>query len=376
MRLRSQRLDDGRRAPDTVATIVRAVGGVQAQDERAAALGIRVRGRMVSADDIHRARVDDRSIVRAWCMRGTLHLIPSDLLPALLAIFGPVYVARGRRRLAQLGLDDDAARRGTDVIGETLARRGRLTRHEIAEALRHGGVAGDPHDRATVHLIRRACLLGIACDASSTGEEPSYALRDDWLAPTPIPDRTSELGRLADWYVAAYQPTSRDDFAAWSGLPVADVTAAWGQTTDLVAVGDAGQRLWRRADEPEVRPPIPTSSGQVRLLPAFDGYLLGYRGRDHALPAEHAAQVHPGGGIIRPTVLVDGRVVGTWRIDRTRARLVIQSFAGLGDAPVAAVETEVADVGRFTGRNLTLTMVGRRALDDSRFGVTDEPLRT
>ncbi|HSK95418.1 MAG TPA: crosslink repair DNA glycosylase YcaQ family protein, partial [Euzebyales bacterium] len=84
MRLRSQRLDDtARRTADPVVSIVRAVGGVQAQDERAAALGIRVRGREVSADDIDRARVGDRSIVRAWCMRGTLHLIPSDLLPAL-----------------------------------------------------------------------------------------------------------------------------------------------------------------------------------------------------------------------------------------------------------------------------------------------------
>jgi len=332
---------------------VRAVGGIQAQDERAASLGIRVRGRQVRADDIDRARVGSRAIVRAWCMRGTLHLAPSNLLPALLAVFGPVYVARGRRRLAQLGLDDDAARRGTQIIGEALTTGRRLTRRDVAEALRRDGVAGEPHDRATVHLIRRACLLGIAVEAGAGGDEPVYTARDDWLPVAPLPDRTPALGEIAAWYVTAFQPVARDDFAAWSGLPVADVTAAWEQLTDLV--GDADKRLWRRPGECD----IPSPERQVRLLPAFDSYLLGYRGRDHAVPAGHAAAVHPGGGIIRPTVLVGGRVVGTWRIDRTR--LAIASFAGLGGVDVAAVEAEAADVGLFLGRDLTLSMVGHAA---------------
>lgn len=359
LRLRSQRLDDDARDETaTVAAVVRAVGGVQAQDERAAALGVRVRGHGLSADDIDHARDTDRSIVRAWCMRGTLHLVPADLLSGLIAVFGPVHVARGRRRLAQLGLDDDASRRGTEIIRDVLAQGGPLPRHEIAAALRSHGVAGDPHGRATVHLIRRACLVGIACDAGSRDAEPSYALRDDWLPAAPIPDRAAALGQLARWYVTAYQPTSREDFAAWSGLPAADTRAAWEQAGDLVAIEDGAQRLWRRAnDRTLARVP---DSPVVRLLPAFDSYLLGYHRRDHAVARDHATRVHPGGGIIRPTVLVDGRVVGIWRTDRShaRARLVVEAFAGLGNARVPALETEVDDVGRFLGQDLALTMVG------------------
>jgi hypothetical protein len=342
-----------------VAAIVRAVGGVQAQDLRAAALGVRVRGRGISADDVDRARGTDRTIVRAWCMRGTLHLVPTDVLPSLLAVFGPVYVARGRRRLAQLGLDDDACLRGIQIIRDLLAERGPLTRNDVAAALRARGVAGDPHDRATVHLVRRACLEGIVCDTGSSGTDPSYALRDKWLPAAPLPARTAALGQIARWYVAAFQPTSPEDFAAWSGLPVADVRVAWEQVGTLVTIGAGAQPLWLRAEDCDV-PDGKPGSPVVRLLPAFDNYLLGYRDRGHAVPGDHATRVHPGGGIIRPTVLVDGRVAGIWRIDRSssRARLAVESFADLGSARVRALETEVHDVGRFIGQDLALTMVG------------------
>jgi hypothetical protein len=292
-------------------------------------------------------------------MRGTLHIVPTDLLPGLLAVFGPVYVARGRRRLRQLGLDDAACLRGIQIIRDLLAERGPLTRNDIAAALRTRGVTGDPHDRATVHLVRRACLEGIVCDAGSSSTDSSYALRDTWLPAAPLPDRTTALGQIARWYVAAFQPTSPEDFAAWSRLPVADVRVAWEQVGTLVAIGAGAQPLWVRAEDRQVTDASPGSPA-VRLLPAFDNYLLGYRDRGHAVPGDHATRVHPGGGIIRPTVLVDGRVAGIWRIDRSssRARLAVESFADLGSARVRALETEVHDVGRFIGQDLALTVIG------------------
>jgi hypothetical protein len=358
MRTRAQRLDNAARsAPASVVDIVRAVAGVQAQDERAAALGVRVRGRDLTAGDIDHARADAKTITRTWCMRGTLHVVPADMLPALLAVFGPVYVARGRRRLAQFGLDDDASERGVEIIADTLAERGPLTRPEIVAELRRRRVASDPGGRAAWHLLRRTCLLGVVCEAGLREGQPAYARREDWMPDrATAPDRTTALGEVARWYIAAHQPASADDFAAWSGLPVADVRRGWEQVTDLVAFDETG-RMCLRADTADVDPASPDTP-VVRLLPAFDGYLLGHRRRDHAVAPEHAAQVHPGGGVIHPTLLVDGRVAGTWNT-RSPARLAVTTFAGLGSAPIAALDAEVKDVARFLGHDLTLTVVGR-----------------
>jgi hypothetical protein len=79
----------------------------------------------------------------------------------------------------------------------------------------------------------------------------------------------------------------------------------------------------------------------VRLLPAFDTYLLGYRSREFAVPPEHARRVWPGGGIVRPTVIVNGRGVATWK--RNGTKIELEPF---GEGHIAAAE-EVADVQRF-----------------------------
>ena len=82
----------------------------------------------------------------------------------------------------------------------------------------------------------------------------------------------------------------------------------------------------------------------VRLLPALDTYLLGYRTREFALAPEHARAVHPGGGWISPTVTVDGRVVGTWRL-QPNGTVAIAPF----DELPPDVDAEAADVRRFLG---------------------------
>ncbi|WP_405009150.1 DNA glycosylase AlkZ-like family protein [Kitasatospora sp. NBC_01539] len=77
LRARAPALADGVREASAEA-VVRRVFAIQAQDAMAADLGIRVRGRNITAAGIRAAYEDDRSIVRGWFMRGTLHAIPSS----------------------------------------------------------------------------------------------------------------------------------------------------------------------------------------------------------------------------------------------------------------------------------------------------------
>jgi hypothetical protein len=357
--MRTQRLDDLSRTDGAdAAAIVRAAGGIQAQDMRAAVLGVAIRGEGTQAGTaaIASARERDRTIVRSWCMRGTLHLVPADLLPGLLAVFGPISIARGRRRLAALGLDDDASARGVAIIGDVLAGRAPHTRHEIAAAVGRRIPSLNLRGQAPIHLVRRACLAGVACEVGSRDGQPVYGLRRDWFPdPAPAPQRSDALGDLGRWYIDGFGPASRDDLATWSGLPAADVRQAWDQIDDLV---ELHPDLWIRGPDPAA--PAPPDPATVRLVPAFDSYLLGYRRRDHAVAPEHRMRVHPGGGVIRPTVLVDGFVAGTWTIQRsaTKARLVIATFSGVPGVPMSALDAEVARVSAALEVDLTLAMVG------------------
>jgi hypothetical protein len=87
----------------------------------------------------------------------------------------------------------------------------------------------------------------------------------------------------------------------------------------------------------------------VKLLPAFDTYLLGYASREAVLPPAYARRIHPGGGIIRPSVLLNGRVVGSWTLSRPKRSILVTEFEPLGSDARLSLEAELADVQRFLG---------------------------
>jgi hypothetical protein len=260
-------------------------------------------------------------------MRGTLHLVAAADVPLVLAVFGPLHLARGQRRLTQLGLPPDVAERSTAVTAAILAEAGPLTRHELAARLRERGVPVQAKGQAPIHVVARAAHSGVLREVGVRGREELYGPLD----PGPLPDRDTALAELARRYAAAHAPATKDDFAAWSGLPAADVRRAWVEPEP--PAGDA----------PE---------GPVRLLPAFDEWLLGWASRDLAVAPAHARRVAPGGGIIRPVAIADGRAFATWRLDRRAGRVELDAFGRVSRAVRAGVEAEVDALGAFLGLDL------------------------
>ena len=93
------------------------------------------------------------------------------------------------------------------------------------------------------------------------------------------------------------------------------------------------------------------------MLGAFDNYNLGYVDRGFALRAEHEKQIVPGGGIMRPAIVVDGALRRHLGLEAQR-----QAAGGRRSSPSpplapaieAAIAAEVADVGRFEGVTATI----------------------
>lgn len=352
LRLRAQRLVSRETG---VAETVRALCGVQAQDAAAAALAVRVRCPGAVAADVSRALEQERSIVRTWCMRGTLHLLAAQDTGWLLPLLGPLFIRSNRGRRLELGLDDDTAERGVRLLRDALAAHGSLTRAEIVEQLARRGLtlAG----QARPHLLGLAAAQGVICYGPARGREPTYVLLEQWIKPghaLPAPKASAEL---AGRYLAAYAPAAPQDFAGWSGLSLAAARSAWQQTADQlleVRIGESpawmlrAQAAW--LDDPAPAGPV------VRLLPAFDTLWLGYRSRAVMLAPEHARRIVPGGGVLHPALLVDGKAAGTWRIRRRRAGidLLVDPFGNLADDVREGLALEAADVGRFLGAEATL----------------------
>ena len=326
------------------ADVVRTLAGVQAQDPFAAPLALRARTRGLSSHDVSHALARERSIVRTWAMRGTLHLLCAEDLHWIVRLTAEGSFAGARRRLAQLGVPVETQDRAVRAIQRVLAAEGPLTRAEIAERLRRRRIRTD--GRAAVHVIRLAALDGIACYGPERGGQPSFVAVRDWIGPwNEDRDRDSALKELALRYVASHGPAGPDDFASWSGLRAGDVRRAWALIGPrIVEVPARGGSLWTLRSRARV-----VGTPASRLVPAFDPYLLGWRSRELSVPKRHERRVYPGGGLLRPTALADGLAVGTWTVTRREdpVRVALKPFARLTASVRAALDRDAEDVAGF-----------------------------
>jgi len=335
------------------AAILRQVVGLQAQVLSAAALGMRVRSTGLRFSDVKRALVDDRSIVRTWLMRGTLHLVATDDIRWSVQLLGPVFARAGASRQAQLGLDDGLKTRGVAALRTILADAGPLTRRELFDRLRARGILLDPKTQATIHLIGLAAMQGVLCVGPERDDgESTYVLLDDWVPSARTPTREAALAELARRYFAAYGPATVEDLGAWSGIAMADARSAVARAKPSLAdVTIQGQPGF--VHKARLRQVTASAPPDVRLLPAFDTYLLGYRRRDLAVAPALQRRLQRGGGWLHPAVVVDGRAVAAWSL-RTSARRGLVQVERISRAIRIAVEAEVADIGRFLDLPVTL----------------------
>lgn len=131
------------------------------------------------------------------------------------------------------------------------------------------------------------------------------------LAPREPAPAMAELVRL---HLASYGPATRRDIAWWTGSTLTPVDRALSTMADELRhhpVVD-GEDLIDLADLPTRRAVDPG----LRLLPEFDGLLLGYApaGRDRFLDPLHLDRIWTRvNGMFAPMILLDGRIVGSWR---------------------------------------------------------------
>jgi hypothetical protein len=337
-----------------VAGIAAHLGGLQAQAAPPARLAVRPRAAGLTAADVDRAGAD-RDVTRTWAMRGTLHLVATADVRWMTGLFGPVSARKDRRRRLQLGLGDELCERALTALASILATSPPLTRAELIEELAVAGIEIDPRTQQPPHLLGYAAARGLICRGPDRpGDEPSYALLDDWAPDAPALSRDDALAELARRYLGGYGPAGRPDFGTWSELPAADTRRAWELiAAETIPVTAAGAELSALAGAPLAG--ALTDELAPRLLGHFDPLLMGYQDRALILDPAHARSIQAGGGFIQPTVLAGGRVAGTWRLNRGpgRARLVVEPFMALAAATRDALAAEAADVGRYLGTDVT-----------------------
>jgi winged helix DNA-binding protein len=331
--------------------VVAWLGAVQAQDYLGALWAIGLRLRNAVEADVERA-IADRTIIRTWPMRGTLHFVAAADIRWMLELLTPRVVANNAQRLLrQFDLDEGSFARSKDLLARALQGGRRLTRNATYDVLEGGGVS--TASQRGLHILGRLAQDGFICFGAREGKQQTFALLDEWAPNARRVARDESLAEIAKRYFTSHGPATLQDFAWWSGLTTADATAGLEMAKRFLAQETInGQTYWLALSAPATKDSSPTAY----LLPAYDEYTVAYKDRSAALNPTYAKQANSGNGIFYPTIVVDGQVVGTWKRTLKKDTLAISPspFEKLKRAETRAIAEAANHYGKFLGASVVL----------------------
>ena len=292
------------------------------------------------------ALLEERRVVRTVVMRATIHLVTAEDCLLLRPLAQPVLTAELARHR-----DFSPLLRGVD-LDPVLA----FARSLLAERPRTGGElrtaieARFPERDAPALAYACRCLLalvqvpprglwGRTAQVSSTTAEA-------WLGGPLAADPS--LDDVVLRYLAAFGPATVADVATWSRLTGLRAVVERLRPQLRSFRDERGRELFDLPDAPR---PDPETPAPPRFLPEYDNVLLSHADRSRFHQAGERPRASGVAGPVHGTVLSDGFLCGSWRLERDRdtgsAALVVSQLRRLPKRAVAAVAAEGRRFLRF-----------------------------
>ncbi|QKG21209.1 winged helix DNA-binding domain-containing protein [Actinomadura verrucosospora] len=325
--------------------IARRLAGVQAQVASAAELAVAVRQETPRQGEVASAVLDERTLVKTWAMRGTLHLLPADEVAAHLVLCAAIRnweKPSWQRNFGATPADLEAI---AEAAAAALAGGGALTREELTTAVVEE--TGSRHLAEVLGsgwgvLLKPLAWWGVLCYGPSQGARVTFTAPEHWLPMWKGLPPVDEAARtVVHAYLGAHGPATPEMFDNWlmrKGNRKKDVKTWFAAAAEgLATVEVEGVSMYMLEEHrDELVDTAPATS--VRLLGAFDQYVLGAgTGASYLVPVEHRAAVSRTGGWISPVVVHEGRVAGVW--EAKDGDLAVTPFE---DLPAGPLEAETA----------------------------------
>jgi hypothetical protein len=311
----------------------------------------------------------DRSLIKTWAMRGTLHLLAASDFPLYIAARSAVAIRRPPSYYTYHGVTPDELDAILEGVPQALSGEP-LTREQLAEAVARR--AGSPNLREVLlsgwgALLKPSAFRGDLCFGPSQGQNVTFVRPDLWMRPgskaktqgarpeaggparQPL-DPAVALKEMARRYLNAFGPASSDDFARWWGIQAGPAKKVFRSLdAEIEAVDVEGWKAWALASTLEQVKTL-EAARSVRLLPQFDTYTVGIsRDCEPVLSSAFKDRVYRPQGWISAIVLVDGRIEGTWEYDSRRSKTVlkVEMFRPPEEMVKREIEVEARRLGEF-----------------------------
>jgi hypothetical protein len=347
------------------ADIVGTMCGAHAQVLSAAELSIGLRIAGVTRAEVREALWTERSLVKTFGPRGTVHLLSAQDLPVWTGALSAIPPSRTSQ-----AKDVRLTPEQTDEVVEAIAialDAAELTIDELSEAViaSVGPWAGDliipafggmwPRWRMA---LTTAAHRGVLCFGPNRGRKVTYANPRRWLPGFRPADGPAALAAVVRRYLYAYGPATPQQFAQWLAAPRRWATELFDSLSgELQHVEVDGTLAWLAAGD--TTEPFTAPQG-VRLLPYFDAYTVGCQPRELLFPGRAAERaLTPSGQAGNfPVLLIDGTVAGVWHQRRSSRTLdiTVEPFDRLTATQRRELDDQVERIGEFLDGKPQLTI--------------------
>lgn len=312
---------------NTPEEVAASVCGINAQRGVTIYLSFWNRMRHFRKEDLDRALYQTRELVKIWCMRGTVHIVPSSQFS--------VYRATAPWRLwLPSDISEDFCQEIVNILDEP------LTKSEIADRIKSKVSMSTKELRIKVdRAVRMLGYKGIVVFGSSLGKgfflrEYEFALAENWLPQENIAASEEEARKiLLENYMKCYGPATVQDFAYWAGFKVGEARKIC-ESTDLENIVVGGKRYCMIPGDSMCET---DEEHQAVLLPEYDSYVMGHKDKSRIIEESFRSQVFLPFAQVDPVVVKDGRVIGTWKMKKEKDTFVFQV------KPFEKVESDDAD---------------------------------
>ncbi|RPI30034.1 MAG: winged helix DNA-binding domain-containing protein [Chloroflexota bacterium] len=346
------------------AGIVRTICGAHAQVMSAAELSIGLRIANSSIGSIRDALWNERSLVKTYGPRGTVHILATQDLPMWTGALRATPYGQNADARNEL-LTNEQAEELIAAIAHVLADA-EMTAGELTEALvEHVGPwAGDPVMDAFQSKWPRwrmiqstAGVRGAFCFGPNRGRNVTYTSPRRWLPGFQPDDEMTALAELVRRYLYAYGPATPSHFARWLAAP-----QSWAEdlfvslSGQLEQVEIEGDQAWVAAGDIQASSEAPHG---VRLLPYFDAYVVGCHPRERLFPGrayERALARGQAGNF--PVLLIDGIAAGVWHQRRSgrKIEITVESLEEITRLQRGELNEQVDRIGEILEGNARLTI--------------------
>jgi hypothetical protein len=343
--------------------VVSDVCGLHAQAARSPYLALWSRVEGFEDQLLDKALFEDKSLVKTWVMRGTLHIIPSEELPFYNRSLRRMWFEH-HGRFMKAPEWPSLERRRTQIyprILQALTQKP-LRRKDLGDKVRF--LLKDdslPYERLFSGwggILKETAYEGLTVHAEPCERESCIAKLSQWLPRIELGSVSEEEAqkRLLINYLRGYGPATQQDFSLWSGMMAGDAKRAIenaSSMTEQIEVEGAKGRFWILKGDVKASASIDSDEpAPARLLPKFDSILLGHKDRTRIIKEQHKKLVFkPKVGDIAATVLINGQIAGTWRHTRKKHALAVsvKPFGRIAQDDMAEVKQQASELSQYMG---------------------------